>query len=60
MRRKLLFFSLCLLLLAYVVPTLSQGTDDGDKYKKPTIDVIADEDVPAPTAGIFHFLHFFF
>jgi len=50
MRRKFIFFSLCLLLLVHVVPSFSQEADNADKFQKPTIDVIADEDIPEASA----------
>ncbi len=52
MKRKFIFLSLCLLLVLYVVPTFSQATDDADKFAKPAIDVIADEDLAEPSSGI--------
>jgi len=50
MRRKFIFFSLCLLLLVSVVPSFSQEADNGEKFQKPKIEVIADEDIPEPSA----------
>jgi hypothetical protein len=50
MKRKIIFLSLCLLLVLYVVPTFSQATDDADKFARPSIDVIADEDLAEPSS----------